>query len=108
MEPAMTTPASPVPGPGRESVAVRARRLAAARRRATALLAAVTVLFLAVTVVGTRGAFMGFVQAGAEAAIVGGVAGWVAETAVFRPPPGPPRPHNTPIVQRQDHVAPTL
>ncbi len=104
----MTTPASPVPGPGRESVAVRARRLAAARRRATALLAAVTVLFLAVTVVGTRGAFMGFVQAGAEAAMVGGVADWFAVTALFRRPLGLPIPHTALIVERKDQFAATL
>src|SRR5260370_38327330 len=108
MEPAMTTPASPVPGPGRESVAVRARRLAAARRRATALLAAVTVLFLAVTVVGTRGAFMGFVQAGAEAAMVGGVADWFAGTALFRRPLGLPIPHTALIVERKDQFAATF
>ena len=41
--------AVPVSGLERESVELRARRLAAARRRATALLVAVTALFIAVT-----------------------------------------------------------
>ena len=54
--------------------ALRARRLAAARRRATALLAGVTVLFVAVTAVGVHGTFLSYVQAGAEAAMVAGVA----------------------------------
>ena len=59
-------------------VDVRVRQLAAARRRATALLAAVTVLFVAVTAAGADGTFLGYVQAGAEAAMVGGVADWFA------------------------------
>ena len=46
MEPAATTSASPVSRVKRESLELRTRRLAAARRRATALLAAVTALFV--------------------------------------------------------------
>ena len=45
MEPATAMPASPVPTLQRESTALRARRLAAARRRATALLVGATALF---------------------------------------------------------------
>ncbi len=59
MEPAAPMTTSPVSAPGRESTALRARRLAAARRRATALLAGVTVLFVAVTVAGAHGTFLG-------------------------------------------------
>lgn len=86
MEPAEPMTASPTTAPGRESVAVRARRLAAARRRATALLAAATALFVAVTAIGAHGTLLGYVQAGAEAAMVGGVADWFAVTALFRRP----------------------
>jgi uncharacterized membrane-anchored protein YjiN (DUF445 family) len=86
-------PASPGPAPGHESAALRARGLAAARRRATALLAGVTVLFLAVTAVGVHGILLGYVQAGAEASMVGGVADWFAVTALFRHPLGLPIPH---------------
>src|ERR1700734_294701 len=75
MEPAATTSASAVPGVKRESLELRTQRLAAARRRATALLAAVTALFVAVTAAGVHGTFLGYVQAGAEAGMVGGVAG---------------------------------
>ena len=71
MEPAAPTPASPAATPGRESTALRARRLAAARRRATALLAGVTVLFVAVTVAGAHGTFLGYVQAIAMMRTVG-------------------------------------
>ncbi len=82
MEPTAPMSASPVPALEPESAAVRVRRLAAARRRATALLAAVTVLFVAVTAAGAHGILLGYVQAGAEASMVGGVADWFAVTAL--------------------------
>jgi uncharacterized membrane-anchored protein YjiN (DUF445 family) len=87
---------------------LRARRLAAARRRATALLAAVTVVFVAVTVAGVHGTLLGYVQAGAEAAMVGGVADWFAVTALFRRPLGLPIPHTALLVERKDQFAATL
>src|SRR6204780_2153747 len=108
MEPAAPTPTSPVSAPGRESAELRARRLSAARRRATALLAAVTVLFVAVTVAGAHGTLLGYVQAGAEASMVGGVADWFAGTALFRHPLGLPIPHTAVIVERKDQFAATL
>jgi uncharacterized membrane-anchored protein YjiN (DUF445 family) len=108
MEPATPVPASPASAPGRESTAVRARRLAAARRRATALLAGASVLFVVVTVVGAHGTFLGYVQAGAEASMVGGVADWFAVTALFRRPLGLPIPHTALIVERKDQFAATL
>jgi uncharacterized membrane-anchored protein YjiN (DUF445 family) len=108
MEPAVTVSAAPAPAVKRESAALRARRLAAARRRATALLAAVTVLFVAVTVAGAHGTLLGYVQAGAEASMVGGVADWFAVTALFRHPLGLPIPHTAVIVERKDQFAATL
>src|SRR5437016_3966810 len=108
MEPAATMPASPVSALGRESAEVRARRLAAARRRATALLAGVTVMFVAVTVAGVHGTLPGYAQAGAEAAMIGGVADWFAVTALFRRPLGLPIPHTALIVERKDQFAATL
>src|SRR6266480_3318280 len=108
MEPATATSASPVPTLERESAALRARRLAAARRRATALLVGATVLFLAVTAAGVHGMLLGFVQAGAEASMVGGVADWFAVTALFRRPLGLPVPHTALIVERKDQFAATL
>jgi uncharacterized membrane-anchored protein YjiN (DUF445 family) len=89
-------------------VDVRVRQLAAARRRATALLAAVTALFVAVTAAGAHGTLLGYVQAGAEAAMVGGVADWFAVTALFRHPLGLPIPHTALIVERKDQFAATL
>jgi len=108
MEPAATMSASPVSKLERESVELRTRRLAAARRRATALLGGVTVLFIAVTAAGVHGTFLGYVQAGAEAAMVGGVADWFAVTALFRRPLGLPIPHTALIVERKDQFAATL
>jgi len=91
-----------------ESVAERTRRLVAARRRATALLGAVTLVFIAVTAAGAHGALLGYVQAGAEASMVGGVADWFAVTALFRRPLGLPIPHTALIVERKDQFAATL
>src|SRR6266516_157376 len=108
MEPTAPLSASPVPAPGHEPAAQRARGLAAARRRATALLAGVTVLFVAVTAVGAHGILLGYVQAGAEASMVGGVADWFAVTALFRHPLGLPIPHTALIVERKDQFAATL
>ena len=108
MDPAATTPDAPVSARGRESVELRVRRLAAARRRATALLAVVTVVFIAVTVVGAHGTALGYVQSGAEAAMVGGVADWFAVTALFRRPLGLPIPHTALLVERKDQFAATL
>jgi len=87
---------------------VRARRLAAARRRATAILVGATAVFVAVTAVGVHGTLVGYVQAAAEASMVGGVADWFAVTALFRRPLGLPIPHTALIVERKDQFAATL
>jgi uncharacterized membrane-anchored protein YjiN (DUF445 family) len=108
MEPAAPMPAAPVSKLERESMELRVRRLAAARRRATAFLVVVTVVFVAVTAVGVHGTLLGYVQAGAEAAMVGGVADWFAVTALFRRPLGLPIPHTALIVERKDQFAATL
>src|SRR6266705_2203736 len=108
MEPTATMSASPAVRAEPESAEVRARRLAAARRRATALLVGATALFVAVTAAGADGTLLGYVQAGAEAAMVGGVADWFAVTALFRHPLGLPIPHTALIVERKDQFAATL
>ena len=108
MEPTATMAAAPASSPDPESTEVRVRQLAAARRRATALLAGVTVLFVAVTAVGVHGTLLGYVQAGAEASMVGGVADWFAVTALFRRPLGLPIPHTALIVERKDQFGATL
>jgi uncharacterized membrane-anchored protein YjiN (DUF445 family) len=67
-----------------------------------------TVLFAVVTAIGAHGVLLGFVQAGAEASMVGGVADWFAVTALFRHPLGLPIPHTALIVERKDQFAATL
>jgi uncharacterized membrane-anchored protein YjiN (DUF445 family) len=99
---------APVAAIERESLEVRRRRLVVARRRATAFLGAVTVLFIAVTAAGAHGTLLGYVQAGAEAGMVGGIADWFAVTALFRRPLGLPIPHTALIVERKDQFAATL
>ncbi|HEX6525564.1 MAG TPA: DUF445 domain-containing protein [Streptosporangiaceae bacterium] len=99
---------APVAAHRRESLEERQHRLTVARRRATAFLAVVTAVFIAVTAIGAHGTFLGYVQAGAEAAMVGGVADWFAVTALFRHPLGLPIPHTALIVERKDQFAATL
>ena len=63
---------------------------------------------MVVTAVGAHGTLLSYVQAGAEAAMVGGVADWFAVTALFRHPLGLPIPHTAVIVERKDQFAATL
>lgn len=88
--------------------AARRRRLTLMKRRATALLAAVTVVFVLVTVFGGDSTWAGYVQAMAEAAMVGGLADWFAVVALFRHPLGIPIPHTAIVVERKDQFAATL
>src|SRR3954469_3804229 len=86
----------------------RARLLVVTKRRATGLLAFMAVVFVAAVLAGEDRGLLGFVQAGAEAAMVGGVADWFAVTALFRHPLGLPIPHTAVIVERKDQFAATL
>ena len=94
--------------PAMRSEALKGRQLTLMKRRATALLAAVTVVFLAVTVWGGDGTFAGYVQATAEASMVGGLADWFAVTALFRHPLNIPIPHTAIIVERKQQFGETL
>jgi uncharacterized membrane-anchored protein YjiN (DUF445 family) len=108
MESTATTSAAPASRLQGESVAVRTRQLVVARRRATALLAAVAAVFIGVTAAGAHGTLLGYIQAAAEASMVGGIADWFAVTALFRRPLGLPIPHTALIVERKDQFAATL
>ena len=83
-------------------------QLSIMKRRATAMLAAVTVVFLVVTVWGGDSTLAGYVQATAEASMVGGLADWFAVTALFRHPLGIPIPHTAIIVERKQQFGETL
>ncbi|MFV0623448.1 DUF445 domain-containing protein [Sphingomonas sp. ac-8] len=78
------------------------------RRIATAMLVAMAALFLASRALEARHPGWGFVQAFAEAAMVGGLADWFAVTALFRHPLGLPIPHTAIIPRNKDRIGDTL
>src|SRR5919202_2532974 len=86
----------------------RRRQLVVTKRRATALLAAVSLVFVVVTVLGDPTSWVGYLQATAAASMVGGLADWFAVTALFRHPLGLPIPHTAIVVERKDQFAATL
>ena len=78
-----------------------------ARRRGLRQMRAVALgllLFAALVYVLTLGrdGVWGFVNAGAEASMVGAMADWFAVTALFRPPLGLPIPHTALIPKKKD------
>src|SRR5690349_21403419 len=79
------------------------RRVRLRRMRTVALS---LLLFAAVVYVAThgQGGFLGFVNAGAEASMVGAIADWFAVTALFRHPLGLPIPHTALIPKRKDDL----
>jgi uncharacterized membrane-anchored protein YjiN (DUF445 family) len=68
---------------------------------------AVSLLLLAAVVyvlTRDRDGFLGFVNAGAEASMVGAIADWFAVTALFKHPLGLPVPHTALIPRRKDEL----
>ena len=86
-----------------EPEADAARRAALRRMR---LLAVSLLVFAAVVFLATldRDGFWGFVNAGAEASMVGAIADWFAVTALFRHPLGLPIPHTALVPKRKDEL----
>jgi uncharacterized membrane-anchored protein YjiN (DUF445 family) len=102
----LTAQTSLPPSPSAER---KRQQLTAARRRATALLGAVTAVFVATVVAGAEaGTVLGYVQAAAEASMVGGLADWFAVVALFRHPLGVPIPHTAIITERKAQFGETL
>ena len=73
-------------------------------------LAVSLLLFAAVVYVLTRGedGLLGFVNAGAEASMVGAIADWFAVTALFKHPLGLPIPHTALIPERKEMLGRSL
>ncbi|HEV8623503.1 MAG TPA: DUF445 family protein, partial [Acidimicrobiia bacterium] len=86
----------------------RARLLTVTKRRATGLLGVMAVVFVVAVLLGEDRGLLGFVRAGAEASLVGGLADWFAVTALFRHPMGVPIPHTAVIPERKDQFGRTL
>jgi uncharacterized membrane-anchored protein YjiN (DUF445 family) len=91
------------PDPGAD--AQRRRGLRRMRTLAVSLLAFAAVVYLAT--LGRHG-FWGFVNAGAEASMVGAIADWFAVTALFKHPLGLPVPHTALIPKRKDELGRSL
>ncbi|HET7328924.1 MAG TPA: DUF445 domain-containing protein [Nocardioidaceae bacterium] len=102
-----STTTAPEPGPAQLSPADLDRRAGLRRMRtvAVALLVLAAVVYVA-TLDGTGA--LGFVNAGAEAAMVGALADWFAVTALFRHPLGLPIPHTAIIPTRKDALGQSL
>jgi uncharacterized membrane-anchored protein YjiN (DUF445 family) len=86
----------------------QAARLRRMRRIATGLLLAMAVLFVAAHMaarkMGPDHAWLAYVIAFAEAAMVGALADWFAVTALFRRPLGLPIPHTAIIPSNKDRI----
>ncbi|MCD6641096.1 MAG: DUF445 domain-containing protein [Nocardioides sp.] len=87
------------PDPGADE----ARRQGLRRMRTVAV---ALLLFAAAVYVATLGqdGFWGFVNAGAEASMVGAIADWFAVTALFKHPMGLPIPHTALVPRRKDEL----
>ena len=83
----------------------RARRM---RWTATGMLAVMAVVFIATHGLVAAHPAWGYVNAFAEAAMVGGLADWFAVTALFRHPLGLPIPHTAIIPDNKDRIADTM
>ena len=86
----------------------RERLLRRTKRRATLLLVAAAVVFLVTRASEGRHAWVGWIRATAEAAMVGGLADWFAVTALFRRPLGLPIPHTAIVPTRKDQIGESL
>jgi uncharacterized membrane-anchored protein YjiN (DUF445 family) len=86
----------------------KAELLAQMKRRATGLLILATIVYVAARVAETRWAWVGYVRATAEAAMVGGIADWFAVTALFRYPMGLKIPHTAIIPNRKERIGRSL
>lgn len=99
--PAATVPAPDAADTERQRADLRRHRMAA-----TGLLVVMGGVFAGSHALPGQGTYwMGLLQAGTEAALVGGLADWFAVTALFRRPLGLPIPHTALIPSNQDRIA---
>ncbi|MCY3577591.1 MAG: DUF445 domain-containing protein [bacterium] len=79
-----------------------------AKWRATGLLLAAAVLFVVMRLLTDGEGWSGYIEAAAEAAMIGGLADWFAVTALFKHPLGIPIPHTAIIPRRKDAIGASL
>jgi uncharacterized membrane-anchored protein YjiN (DUF445 family) len=91
----------PLVTPEPEADAARRSALRRMRTVAVSLLGLAAIVYVAT--LGQDG-FVGFVNAGAEASMVGAIADWFAVTALFKHPLGLPIPHTALIPKRKDEL----
>src|SRR3954471_5439239 len=91
--------------PDTEADAVRLTRLRRMQGVALSLLVAAAVVYVLTF---DQDGFLGFVNAGAEASMVGAIADWFAVTALFRHPLRLPIPHTALIPRRKDEFGKSL
>jgi uncharacterized membrane-anchored protein YjiN (DUF445 family) len=91
--------------PNPEADEARRRGLRRMRSLAVSLLVLAAIVYVAT--LGEDG-FLGFVNAGAEASMVGAMADWFAVTALFKHPLGLPIPHTALIPRRKDDLGRSL
>ncbi|QCX28113.1 DUF445 domain-containing protein [Nocardioides jishulii] len=100
-----TTPSSGKPisivTPEPEADAARRRGLRTMRTLAVGLLVLAAIVYVATL---GRDGVWGYVNAGAEASMVGAIADWFAVTALFRHPLGLPIPHTALVPKRKDDL----
>lgn len=109
----MTTTEEPraEPGVDRRAIPTDAERRAALRRMkrvAAGLLVLAAVVFAVSFALQDDIAWLGYVRAAAEGAMVGAIADWFAVTALFRHPLGIPIPHTAIIPKRKDEIGASL
>lgn len=80
------------------------QQLARMRRMATLLLCMMAVIFVLARRYEETAAYLPFIRAFAEAALVGALADWFAVTALFRRPLGLPIPHTAIIPENKDRI----
>lgn len=84
------------------------RRLRRMKHAATGLLVVMAVVFLIAHINIDKWAWLAYLRAFSEAAMVGALADWFAVTALFRHPLGIPIPHTAIIPRQKDRLGETL
>ncbi len=90
--------------PGAPPSAERLRALRRMKAIAGGLLVVAAVVYVVCRTVGDGHGFWGYLQAAAEASMVGGLADWFAVTALFRHPLRIPIPHTAIIPRKKDQI----